>query len=185
MNGKELKKYLSSTNVVSFILGIGMVVFGGWFVLVLRPETDEPMVTLLMGLFMMVMGGVIIWSCISNILELNRQFAQLEEQGRLEGIVAEFDRAEVLVKGKVRLGPNYIFGRGAGHLVRYEDIRQVYQYVKKRNFAEVVRSLKYVDRNGKTRDLCELQLRGKSDEDVKKIMVKILSKNPMVKIGYK
>ena len=169
------------------------------FVLVIHEESDHAIraaqtylavaviggLVTLMGLFMMVMGGVIIWSCISNILELNRQFAQLEEQGRLEAIVAEFDRAEVLVKGKVRLGPNYIFGRGAGHLVRYEDIRQVYQYVKKRNFAEVVRSLKYVDRNGKTRDLCELQLRGKSDEDVKKIMVMILSKNPMVKIGYK
>ncbi len=185
MNGKELKKYLSSTNVVSLILGAFMVAFGGWFVLVLRPETEEPTVTLLMGLFMMVMGGVVIWSCISNIRSLNRQFAELEAQGQLERIVEEFNRAEVLVKGKVRLGPNYIFGRGAGHLVRYENIRQIYQYVKKRNFVEVVRSLKYVDQDGKTRDLCELQLKGKSDEDVKKILLAILAKNPMVKIGYK
>ena len=185
MDAKKLKKYLSSTNVVSLVLGIFMAVFGGWFLLFLLPETDEPVVTLLMGLFIMVMGGVVIWSCISNIRSLNRDFAQLEETGRLDGILEEFEKAQVLVKGKVRLGPNHIFGKGAGHLVRYEDIRQVYQYVKKRNFAEVVRSLKYVDGSGKTRDLCQLQLRGKSDEDVKKIMLAILAKNPMVKIGYK
>ena len=185
MNGKELKKYLSSYNVASMLIGIFMVAFGGFFLFVLLPDTEEPTVTLLMGLFILVMGAVVIWSCISNVRSLNRLFAELEERGELDRIVEEFNRAEVLVKGKVRLGPNYIFGKGAGHLVRYENIRQVYQYVKKRNFVEVVRSLKYVDQNGKTRDLCELQLRGKSDEDVQKIILAILSKNPMVKIGYK
>lgn len=185
MNGNELKQYLSSTNVISLLVGIFFSIFGGWFILVLRPRTDEPTATLLMGLFMIVMGAVLIWSCISNAQSMNKLIAELEARGELDRIVEEFNSAEVLVKGKVRLGPNYIFGKGAGHLVRYENIRQVYQYVKKRNFSEVVRSLKYVDQNGKTRDLCELQLRGKSDEDVKKIMLAILAKNPMVKIGYK
>lgn len=185
MDTKQLKKYISSANVLHMVLGAFMVVFGGCFLVMLVPDTDEPVVALLMGLFIAAMGGVIIWAAFSNMRELNNQFRELENAGKLDRIVEEFNRAEVLVKDKVRLGQNYIFGKGSGRLVRYEEIRQVYQYIKKRNFVEVVRSLKYVDNQGKTRDLCQLQLRGKSDEDVKKIVVAILSKNPMVKIGYK
>lgn len=184
MDANRLKKYISSSNVLNMVLGGFMVGFG-CFMLTLVTDTDEPLVPVLMGLFVAVMGGVVIWSAISGMRELNNQFRELESSGQLDRIVEEFNRAEVLVKDKIRLGQNYIFGKGSNRLMRYEEIQQVYQYVKKRNFVETVRTLKCVDRQGKTRDLCQLQLKGKSDEEVKRIVAAIWQRNPGVKIGYK
>lgn len=112
-------------------------------------------------------------------------FRSLEGGNQLEQVAADFTAAVSMRKNRIRFGRRWIFCKGKCRLVRYEDIRQIYQYVHRTNFMEDDRALKYVDSNGKTRVLCKLELQGKSDEELHKMADLILSKNPGVKIGYK
>ena len=88
-------------------------------------------------------------------------------------------------KGHTRFGKNWIFVKGTGRALSYNDITQVYQYIHRTNFAEDGRALKYVDRNGKHRILCKLNLHGESDYELSQMVSIICAKNPMVKVGYR
>ena len=88
-------------------------------------------------------------------------------------------------KGRILFGNNWIYKKGTARVITYSEIVQVYQFVQKTNFIESERMLKYVDTKGKTRTLCDLELRGRSDEELKQIIGMIYIKNPGIKVGYK
>lgn len=116
----------------------------------------------------------------------HKKFLEKLKTDGIEGEVeADFAAAESALNGKLRLGAKYIYRKNRYKLVTYDEIAQVYQYIHKTNFAEDKRELRYKNTDGKTRTLCKLELRGKSDDDVKNILSAILKKNPTVKIGYR
>lgn len=182
METKKLKRYLASQNW-------GLIVMGSIFLItgigsLLLPEKDDLVRTLLTGLLVTGLGALLLWASISSLRALNAQLKAMEASGELARVLEDFAQGEVLVKGNVRLGQSYVFGKGTDRVIRYEEICRVYQYIKKRNFVETVRCLKYVDAQGNTRDLCPLLPRGKSDEDALRIMNVIHSKNPATQFGY-
>ena len=186
MDTKELKKYLISSNRFFAIVGALIAVFGVVFTIAIFAEgqVEEPLKMLLTGVFVTGFGALLVWLGTSSSKEFKAHIQALESSGEMTHVLADFAQAQPLVKDKVRMGQNYIFGKGENQIVRYEEIRQVYQYIHKRNFVESDRSLKYVNSKGETKELCVLQLRGKSDEAVKQIVTMILMKNPNVKVGY-
>lgn len=184
METKKLKRYLSSQNWGLIILGSIFLIVGIGSLVILLPESDSVFKTLLTSLFVTGLGVLILWVSVSSIRELNAQLQAMEASGELARVLEDFAQGEVLVKGNVRLGKYYVFGKGSDRVIRYEEIRRVYQYIKKRNFVETTRCLKYVDPQGTTRDLCPLLLRGKSDEEALRIMNVIHSKNPTTQFGY-
>lgn len=184
MDTKKLKKYLGTE-------GIGWIIFGGLLVLLglaflvnlIKGEVELkdswPALLFFGG------GAGLIWMGYSFMRDRKKMYQELEESGEIQRVLADFETALPLVNDYVRLGQFYIFGKGKSLIVRYGEIRQVYQHITRRSFVESERYLKYVDNNGKVKDLCNLQLRGKSDEDVMRIMAVIKAKNPNVKLGYK
>ena len=129
--------------------------------------------------------------CVIAILTLIPYFVSLnslnkiKEEEDIYAAEADFRNAYSMMNDTIRFGERWIFCKHSGRLLRYEEITQVYQFIHKTNFIEDSRAVKYVDINGKHRVLCNLALRGKSDEDVKTIITIIYSKNPRIKIGYR
>lgn len=109
-------------------------------------------------------------------------FASLAGEN-INAIEHDFNRAYPFVKGRVRMGETYVFSKGSGQLVKYSDMVQVYQYISRTNFIESKRMLRYMDANGRHHELCQLRLRGKSDDELKDMLRVIMRKNPNVKIG--
>lgn len=117
------------------------------------------------------------------MLRGHRFFRNMEGSPNIKQIEMDFAKAIPFAKDRVRLGRTYIFTKGSGKLTAYSDIVQVYQYVHLTNHIENARSLEYIDINGKKQTLCNLQLRGKSDSEVRDMFTIIRSANPNVKIG--
>ena len=175
---KELKKYLTA--------GVG-----GWWVLTgaagaltviylvsLAAGNDvDPMG---LGVFLIILA----LSLIPQLVTMGKM-KKLAEDPNLPAMEQDFRMAQPMRKGKVLFGRNWIFVKGRKTPVLCGDIRQVYQFIQKTNFIESARTLRYVDTKGRTRDLCSLDLRGKSDEEVRQMVQLILTKNPNVKVGYK
>lgn len=186
MDSKEYQKYTRDS-------GVGFLIFGSFFVLLalvilimlLIGEMDFELSLLASCAVPLAMGVIMIWVSVSSRKDYRKHLERLEQTGEIDRVLQDFATAQPLVGGAVRLGQYYIFGKRQGGAVRYEDIRQVYQHIHKRNFVENSRSLRYVNSQGKTKDLCSLALRGKSDQDVMRIMAVIKAKNPSVHLGYR
>lgn len=170
---KEMKNYLKP--------GIGWIIFGG---LMLAFSIAGVMAMGWVVVIYLIGGALLLWVGISGRNHVEKIVKEMEATGELERVLADFTGSKSFVKDKVRLGNYYIFGKKQQNIVRYEDIRQVYQSIHRRNGAETTRTLQYVNTKGQTQTLCNLQLRDKSKDDVIMIMMLIKTKNPNVKLGY-
>lgn len=170
---KEMKKYLKP--------GLGWIIFGALMLII---SILGFMGMGWVALIYLIGGGILLWVGISSSNDVEKLVRELEAKGELERVLADFEGGKSFVKDKIRVGNSYLFGKRKGQIVRYEDIRQIYQSIRKRNGAETSRTLQYVNAQGKTLTLCDLQLREKSNEDMMKIMMIIKAKNPAVKLGY-
>ncbi len=175
---EKMKKFMSAYKFWWLVLTIFMAALSVIFVISAMAGNDVEYVGLIV--LLVILGlSLLPW------YKSKKFYADIETSGSLPKIEADFDGAVPVLKNKVRLGNSWIFVKGKERLLGYEDITQVYQYIHRTNFIENERALKYVDKKGKHRVLCKLELRGKSDEEVHKIVLFILSKNPNVKIGYR
>ena len=114
-----------------------------------------------------------------------RFFERLANEEDVDLIENDFANAYPMRNDTIRFGERWIFCKNSARLIRYEEIKQVYQYIHKTNFLEDMRAVKIADINGKHRIICKLELRGASDEELKQIMMIIYQKNPRVKLGYR
>ncbi len=110
---------------------------------------------------------------------------RLKESNMTEEAESDFNDAIAFRNGRLRMGKKWIYIKGKCRMVAYSDIRQVYQHITKRYFIETERELRYVDTDGRKRIMCRLELRGRSDEEVKQIVTLMLINNPTIKVGYK
>ena len=172
---KQFKKYMTpyglGKKILSAVLLGYLLLFGG--IMISEGEMSWPV--------LLIFGVGFLLSLIP-LFKANSFIKQMETENTAL-IEADFARAYPFVKGKVRLGEYYVYGKNNGNLVKYSDIVQIYQYIHSTNGFEDQRQLKYVAPDGKTRTLCKLRLRGKSDSEVRDILTIILRKNPNVKIG--
>lgn len=177
-NGKkELKKYLFPS--------IGGLVFGAfWIILGIAGmfAAASPVGMLLFGL---AFAALCSWKSIADIVRMNDQIKAWEENGRLDRVLQEFATGKQFLNDKLRMGPTYIIGKKSGGVYTYGEIRKIYQYVHKTNFAEDQRELRAELTDGKTRMICKLPLRGKGDAETMQIVALVKAMNPNVHIGYR
>ncbi len=140
---------------------------------------------IVVGLFLLGMGCMMIWTYYSNVRALNQAFQELERRGQLDGVLRDFAESHPVLNGELRLGVNYLYGRRCGHLLSYGQITKLYQYVHRTNFIEDRRELKVSAGLEKELTLCKLARKGKADEELKTVLGFILLKNPTIHIGYK
>lgn len=175
MNTEELKKYLKPSAVSEIVIGSILAVFG-LICLVSVP---------IGGIIFLALAALFLWMGISKQNKFNKTFDGYVSSGQINYILADFSSSLPLVNFNIRMGQNYVYGKGSGQIVPYHDIRKIYQHVHRTNFVEDRRELHYVNSQGKVNTLCALQLRNKSQDDLVRIVAIVQAKNPTVHIGYK
>lgn len=176
MDGKKtLEKYLRPSSALTVIgvilLAFGIVIGAAGAVLVLLLE--------------LVVGALLLWVGLSPVKTLKKQLEELETQGRLPGVIREFESGKQFLKDKLRLGPTYILGKKSGVVLTYDQVKKIYQHVHRTNFVEDRREIRVETTEGKIISLCPLPLKGKGDEELVRIISVIKTMNPGVHIGYK
>ena len=178
---KELKKYISQ----SWTAYIGLAFFGLLFLIGLvssaRGNSSALPALLIFGIF----AALASISPIRSIRGISEFLEGARSRNELDAVLLDFETAQSLCGDKIRMGEKYIYGKKTGGIYDYNQIRKVYQYIHKTNFAEDRRELRAETIDGKTKTLCRLALKGKDDENMKQIVMRIFAKNPTVKIGYR
>lgn len=126
-----------------------------------------------------LLASIIFW-----ILNRKRVEKAQENLSLCQHMDADFRVAIPLKNGHIKFGEEWIFVKGLGRFIRYDEIRQVYQYIHKTNGVEDKRALKYIDAHGKKRMLCKLKLHGESGDELLQMVSIICQKNPSVRVGY-
>lgn len=174
----EFKKYMNPYKPGWMVL---TVLAGGLFLavlisMILRSEFSPVPLILL---------PVLVLISLIPFFRAKKFFAALEKDPSLSSLEGEFAAAKSMRKDSVRFGENLIFIKGSGALLRYSDIKRVYQYIYRVNLIEKERTLKYADGKGKDKKLCPLETGGASDGEVAEMTALILSKNPLVELGHR
>ena len=124
---------------------------------------------------------------IASIMEKSRYDKRLNEMkksGELSVLMSDFRGGSKAFKDRLILGENYLIGRDTGVFLRYDKIAQIYQTIHRTNFIEDGRTITVVTTEGKYKDLCNLQIWGKSNDELDQVFEYIVSRNPSVKVGY-
>ncbi len=173
---KAFYKYISE-GYTSLYLGPVLVLLGGVMFV------GESILTYLVGLFLIVLGAYMVYCWFRDKKKMDQQMEVWRNTGVLLGLLAEFQQSAPVFKDTLRLGQTHLFPKGIGKILTYGELTQVYQYVLKRNFMESRRELRAVVA-GKEITLASLPLKGKGDEDLKKVVGFLLLKNPGIHVGY-
>ena len=153
------------------------------YILSLFPEGFKP-ADMFHALFYLV-GVALILAALIRLIRSRKFFAAMKDEHLCQSMEQDFDKAMPMRKNSIKFGEQYVFMKRSGRILKYSEITQVYQYIHKTNGVEDQRLLKYVDTKGKTRKMCKLDLRGKSDIELTTIIALLLKKNPDIKVGYR
>lgn len=156
---KELVLYLKVFDIVLFIM---FLVFG------------------IVGIITLAVVGIpgimfIIPACLAFSYWLGKYRAadllikEIENSGKMEDLTEDFLNGERFFNGRIICGRNYLMSRGTGLILQTEDIIRIYPYNRKNGFAGDTRMLRAETLDGKKYDLTFLSMKGKNDEDVKKL----------------
>lgn len=173
---KNLKSYLQ-TSIIVGIIGIVLAILGVISLVLIGQIVS--------CLIIVAFGALLMYTGFGSRKSMDKLINEMTASGEIHAVLQDFSTATSLVNDKIRLGETYVFGKKKDNIVRYTDIRKLYQSIKKRNFVESSRTLDYVGADGNIHTLCDLYLKGKSDEDAAKIMLIVKTKNPNVQLGYK
>ena len=174
---KEFTKFLKPRGMVGLILiGVFMILFALVTVAVEIP--------ILMMLFFLAVGVVLLYLGLHTLLQYPGYIRSLEESGYMMQILQDYAQANSVMHNQLRFGNYHLYAKGQGKLLTYTEIVRVYQHIHKTNFVEDRRELRFLDRDGKEGTLCGLQLKGRSDADLRQVVGMLLQRNPSLQVGY-
>ena len=172
----KFRKFMNPYGLGSkLVTGIVLLMLGYFLGIMVREKLFSPIPLLV--------SGVCLWMSLKPFFAGRAFFRSLEGKN-INAIETDFQRGYPFVRGKVRLGENYIFAKGSGQLVAYGDIGQIYLHIHRIGGMEDKRMLNFVDASGRHFPLCPLQRKGKSDDEMRDILAVIRRKNPDVKISF-
>ena len=180
---KDLKKYLSVYSLgwqIATICVCAMTVMSSVFAFIINPAAGRDV-----DYTFFIFYAIGIAVCLVPLFSSMIFFKKLTNNAEFEKIEEDFGKAVPKRKDSIRLGEKWVFIKSRGKILPYSEIKQVYQYIHKTNFAEDKRALKYVDLKGRHHILCGLELNDKSNPEMMDIMRVLISHNPTIKIGYK
>lgn len=117
-----------------------------------------------------------------DIKVLNKQWAELEQQGRMDSVLEDYRKSEKYIGGNIRVGETYLFGKGGMRVVSYDVIRRIYIQNAERK-GKFARDLWYDDINGEAYFICQLDPMGQSHLELDQIYRKVMKKNPNAETG--
>ncbi len=184
MDTKEwMRKYLAKQKRKGLMLFVGLaeVLLG---ILVL-PNTDGDVFFMVGALLMLGSGCYLLYNVFNGGSATKNWMSMMEREGRLQNVLSDFRDAMDCMGGELRLGQQWIYGKGSGIPYEYGNIIRVYQYVHKTNFAEDSRQLHATLKTGGTATLCDLPVGGAQEQELNRALNIMLHYNPNIQIGYK
>ena len=175
---KELKRYIRAPlfKYWFFLIGhvvLALIILGAAF----SARGIEILFPILMLLFMLYRIGCIA----AEIGAAGREIKKMQEQGALERVVGDFNRAQKCLGDNLRLGEYCVFGKAAGVVLVYPDIERVYPHTVRTNMGKY----KFLYVKSKTYGVlkvCSIDGWDKT-EALNEAMQTIVSRNPQIQIG--
>lgn len=179
MDRKQLKAYVGPSKGM---LIIGIIVFAIGIMFVAAVHEAFPI-----ALFFTAIALLLVVPYILSVKRLDKQLDDFDQQGMLSSVLNDFARGwdANLLKGSICMGERWIFGKNSGRIVAYSEIERFYQYVHKTNYIEDSRRIRVKLTDGKTCDIAKLRVRGKDNDTLNEIAVRVKAKNPGIQFGYK
>ncbi len=110
----------------------------------------------------------------------------IQNQEKEQALLRDFQSAQDYFGGELRLGQNWVYGKGSNRAYAYGEITKVYQCIhKKRILGEVDRNIEIVGLDGIAVNLCRIPQGGQGDAELNVVLNNMLAKNPQMHIGYK
>lgn len=125
------------------------------------------------------------WCKNKGINEMNKRLNELEQQGKLSYLYADFEHGSRAFNDRLRMGENFLIGNKTGTVVTFGEITRIYKYVHSTNGIKDNQIMKIVTVNNTTRDLCNLSTWFSDENEEMQVVQYVLSKNPNVRVGYK
>lgn len=120
---------------------------------------------------------------VKDAMVLKRQWTELEQQGKLDEILADFGKSQKAIDGNLSIGEKYLFGKGSMRIVAYSSIRRAYMENNVDRRGRHPRDLRYEDLSGEQYFICQLDPMGKSHSALDEIYRIISKKNPTAQTG--
>ena len=96
----------------------------------------------------------------------------LEEAGCLDTLLSDFKNGERFLNGRLIKGESFLIVKGSGRVYRTENIARLYEHRKKNGFAGDTLVLMAETQDGKKHELTFLSMKGKDDEDIRRLTQK-------------
>lgn len=177
---KEFNEYCNTTvSKVTFVL-IGILELA----ISIFAFTTEEIAGILFGLFLAATGVMMLWFGLTSGKNQKKFVEQLQSNGELETVLNDFVSASNCLNGNLKLGAYYVYCKNS-RPVCYEQLGKAYQQVNKRNGAETNRFLILQDKQGRQIASANLQLKGKSDQELAAILGYLKQRNPGMQLGYR
>lgn len=111
-----------------------------------------------------------------------KQMAVLEAEGTLEAVLTDFAKAEKEMGGNLYIGSLGLYGKGSSYIALYRDMNHLYSVLSDRR-GQHPRDLRFEDKEGKDRFLCELDPIGDSNIEIEQLYRRVEKKHPHIKTG--
>ncbi len=173
---KRFKKFNKSGEV-------GMIILGVFFEVISLACYKHLELIIVIGGFLL--GAAIIIMTLKSGADYNKRMEQIQQNGQMPALLSDFRSGDRGFDGSLIVGQYYLIGKNTDTFFRYDEIKQMYQTIHKTNGFEDGRTVTAVGQDGKTRQLCSLKTRGKSNEELEQFFMFVHSKNPNIVFGYK
>ena len=130
------------------------------------------------GVIFMIVG-------LSQSSTFRRTMRILHSRNQIDALLYDFENAGRAFGDSVILGDVFVIGKGTGAVIKYIDIRRVYEYIHTTNSIEDKRTFRAELSTGRTMDLFMLPRNGRGDEELNNVINYMRSRNSRIQVGYK
>ena len=117
--------------------------------------------------------------------QMNKRIASAKVDGTFERMMHEFGSSASILGDKIRYSEHYIFGKGSGRFLKYEDIYWVYRHIQRYLLIPISSTAEVGIRTGELFLFCRLKLGDKSGAgQIRELASVIYAKNPNVILGF-
>lgn len=178
----KLKRYLLAFSLKSMPI-VYILLFGILGILVMPISFAENSTAWIGGYILApILCAFVLKTILKDAAVVNGQWKTLEQQGKLEEMLADYSKSERAFGGDLMIGQKYLFGKGSMYLVSYSEIHRIYMQSAERK-GKFARDLWYEDRNGQQHFICQLDSMGKNHIELDNLYRLVEKKNPAAETG--
>ena len=175
---KKLIRYMRGTNEV---LNTWILIVGICLMIVILPEERG------MWIFYLVVSIVMLFILSMRGAYFRVDIRAARRTGEMQEYIDDFSSGVYYLGKELCLGEKYLFARGAGIPILYDDIQMVYMKPGERERKMLEIHVCVACKDGKTTKLCTTRVNCEKDEQVNeltKTLHMIEEKNPEIQVGF-